>query len=581
MENNDYQKEQIKQTAFKAIEVEKGIYWVGFADFDAGFSNNPYLVVSEKDAMLIDPGPGSPQLFKIISKKVNEVLGGKTHRIKFLVCTHKDPDVCGSLPLWEEHVHPDAVVLATSRSISFLPYYGTNLKMVPVKEGDIVILGNNRNLRVIQTPYVHAAGSMMLFDMDTGTLFSSDLFGAFSMDFALFADTDYLGRAINFATVYFGSREALRDTILKLREFDIKTICPQHGSIIKAYVKTFLDVFQHLEPAELLKSSRKLPEKSDLYEMLKRAEENLKAYYGDSVDMKSVLENAGFYRVLNSKGISEEKIKEVGWNIFNLYGDVAYLHYVMGISKYCCDKKIRNPIFALPDQITWEKIKHVPKQAPKILSNVMNKYVENELSTFLSSEDYEEFVEEKISTTTTAIPGVEMAAILNMALTGIHGKKYSPELDDIINSYMISIVNTVKEFGGKYFNSGGAIIVTFPDDDGSLKSALVCALSLLYRIGKIKDRKGTDIDISIGIVFGKMMKSSSQKEVVGEGVELAAKLRKITPPGTLLVGQDGFENAIESVLGNKQYGKYFKFKKGKLVLKGAQNSVDVIKVERI
>ncbi len=42
------------------IEIEKDIYWIGFADFEAGFSNNAYLIKARKESMLIDPGPGYP-----------------------------------------------------------------------------------------------------------------------------------------------------------------------------------------------------------------------------------------------------------------------------------------------------------------------------------------------------------------------------------------------------------------------------------------------------------------------------------------------------------------------------------------
>lgn len=578
---DDYQKEQIRQTAYKPIEVAKGIYWVGFADFDAGLSNNPYLVISEKDAMLIDPGPGAPQLYRIIFKKVKEVLEGKIKRIKFLVCSHTDPDVCGSLPLWEKYVHPNAAILATSRTISFLPYFGTGLKMVPIKDGDIVVLGHNRNLKVVQTPYVHAAGSMMLYDIETGTLFSSDLFGAFSVDFSLFADADYIGRAINFATVHFGSREALKNTISKLRELDIRTICPQHGSIIKQHINTYLDVFQHLEPAELLKISKKEPTRDDLREMLKRAEDNLRSYYGESVDMKSVLEKVGFYKAISNKYISEEEIKDIGWKIFRYYGDVAYLHYIMGISKYACEKKIRNPIFSLPDEITWEKVKYLPKHTPKILSSIMNRYVEKELSSYLASEEYEEYVKEKITTTTGGTTGFEPATILDLALSGIHGKKYTPELDDIINSYMMSIINTIKEFGGTYYHSAGKMVVTFPADKGSIKSAIVCALSLLYRIGRIKYRKGTDIDIAIGLAVGKAMKDRYSKDVIGEGVDMAKRLRKAANGGSALLLETGLGEVLQEILSNRQYYKYFKFKKGKLVVKSSNETLNVIKVERL
>lgn len=33
-----------------AIEIADNIWWVGFADYEAGFSNNPYLLVAGDEA---------------------------------------------------------------------------------------------------------------------------------------------------------------------------------------------------------------------------------------------------------------------------------------------------------------------------------------------------------------------------------------------------------------------------------------------------------------------------------------------------------------------------------------------------
>ncbi len=40
------------------IEVDSGIFWVGFADDNAGLHCNPYLIVEEDEAILIDGGSG-------------------------------------------------------------------------------------------------------------------------------------------------------------------------------------------------------------------------------------------------------------------------------------------------------------------------------------------------------------------------------------------------------------------------------------------------------------------------------------------------------------------------------------------
>jgi len=39
-----------------AVEIKPGLWWVGWPDYDAGFSNNPYLIVEEEQVILIDPG---------------------------------------------------------------------------------------------------------------------------------------------------------------------------------------------------------------------------------------------------------------------------------------------------------------------------------------------------------------------------------------------------------------------------------------------------------------------------------------------------------------------------------------------
>ena len=65
----------------KAIEVADNIWWVGFADNEAGFSNNPYLLVDEDEAVLFDPGPGHPLFRDLILQKIEEGMRWRTaHR---------------------------------------------------------------------------------------------------------------------------------------------------------------------------------------------------------------------------------------------------------------------------------------------------------------------------------------------------------------------------------------------------------------------------------------------------------------------------------------------------------------------
>ncbi|MBT3224480.1 MAG: diguanylate cyclase, partial [Proteobacteria bacterium] len=79
-----------------AVEVAEGIWWLGFADYEAGFSNNPYLLVSGDEAVLFDPGPGSPFFLDIILHKIRQVIDPE--KVRYIVVHHQDPDLCALIP---------------------------------------------------------------------------------------------------------------------------------------------------------------------------------------------------------------------------------------------------------------------------------------------------------------------------------------------------------------------------------------------------------------------------------------------------------------------------------------------------
>ncbi len=85
----------------KAIKITEDIWWIGFADFEAGFSNNPYLLIDNDEAVLFDPGPGHPIFRDIILQKIQQVIDPK--KIKYIVVHHADPDLCGLIPFIEDN----------------------------------------------------------------------------------------------------------------------------------------------------------------------------------------------------------------------------------------------------------------------------------------------------------------------------------------------------------------------------------------------------------------------------------------------------------------------------------------------
>ncbi|GAB4308164.1 MAG: MBL fold metallo-hydrolase [Promethearchaeota archaeon] len=218
----------------KAIEVNEGIYWVGFGDEKAGFSNNPYLLVEGDAVVLFDPGSRRPEHFGLVKRKIESVV--PIEKINFIVCHHQDPDLCASVPLFEEIIGVGNFELITTWRTSLLvPYYDIKTEVTPVEDGDVLELDNGRELVFVTAPYLHFAGSHVTYDVKTKTLFSGDVFGAFTANWQLFADENYVEAMRAFIEPYIGHNDIVRSFLSKVEKMgiDIDMICPQHGSVIR------------------------------------------------------------------------------------------------------------------------------------------------------------------------------------------------------------------------------------------------------------------------------------------------------------------------------------------------------------
>lgn len=229
----------------KAHKIIDGIHWVGFADRKAGFSNNPYIIDDGEDVILIDPGSRAPEHFNIVKEKVCSVVDPE--RINYIIVHHQDPDLCAAIPLFEEIGHRDLKVIAPTRASLFMRYYDSSSEIIPVEDGETLTLKSGRVLTFVHTPYVHFAGSMVTYDAKTKTVFSSDIFGALSIDWNLYANEYYLEAFKAFTEPYVGSKAALDSALDKLEMVEIERICPQHGSIINRDIEKYIEAARELE----------------------------------------------------------------------------------------------------------------------------------------------------------------------------------------------------------------------------------------------------------------------------------------------------------------------------------------------
>lgn len=216
----------------EAIEVAPGIYWVGFYDKEAIFSCNPYLIVDGNEAVLIDGG--SLGHFPFVARKVFSII--EPQKISNLILHHMDPDLCAAMPLFQNIINrPDLKIISHHRAALLISYYSQSKInfFYPEENGNIFKFSSGRILRFIPAHYLHTPGTINTYDEKTKTLFSSDIFAAFTPKWELYADETYGEKMRAFHENYMPSKEIMEKYLKRIGELDIKMICPQHGSVIQ------------------------------------------------------------------------------------------------------------------------------------------------------------------------------------------------------------------------------------------------------------------------------------------------------------------------------------------------------------
>ncbi|MBI4993353.1 MBL fold metallo-hydrolase [Candidatus Wolfebacteria bacterium] len=235
-----------------AVQVAPGIYWVGFYDKDAIFSCNPYLIIDEDEAILIDGG--SLGHFPFVARKVFSII--EPQKIKALILHHMDPDLCAAMPLFQNIIgRKDLQVISHHRAALLISYYSQEKInfYYPEENGNIYKFSSGRTLRFIPAHYLHTPGTINTYDEKTKTLFSSDLFAAFTPKWELYADDSYFEKMKGFHENYMPSKEIMSRYLAKVKGLELDMICPQHGSVIfKNLINPSIEALEKFEYGKYL-----------------------------------------------------------------------------------------------------------------------------------------------------------------------------------------------------------------------------------------------------------------------------------------------------------------------------------------
>lgn len=225
------------------VEISPGIFWVGKRFTDDSIDCNPYLIIDNDQAVLVDPG--SVIDFSYVRDAILSLI--PLQNIALIIAHHQDPDICGSITSFYQSGIKAPVAMHWRTSVLARYYDIQNEPYLVSENGWKWTFSSGRTLRFLPAPYCHCPGCIMTYDQASGVLFSSDLFGSLDSSKNLFAGPDYLERMKAFHAHYMPSHEILSPVMRSLMPLDISMIAPQHGQIIRDNIKQHISVLESLE----------------------------------------------------------------------------------------------------------------------------------------------------------------------------------------------------------------------------------------------------------------------------------------------------------------------------------------------
>ncbi len=222
-----------------ARRLNDGLWWLGAVDwhrtlFDAliplleGTSYNAYVVQGRTKTALIDTV--EPAFRETFLRQLDAF-----PRVDYVIANHAEPDHSGCLPDVLQR-YPEARLLCTAKAQGLLqdllPLPAGRFQ--PVSDGERLDLGG-RNLRFVQTPWVHWPETMVTLLEEDGILFSCDFFGSHLATSELFAGADR-ARTLAQAKLYYAQimmpyARVIRKNLDKVRALAPRWIAPSHGPI--------------------------------------------------------------------------------------------------------------------------------------------------------------------------------------------------------------------------------------------------------------------------------------------------------------------------------------------------------------
>lgn len=237
----------------KAVEVKKGIYWVGAVDWSLrsfhgyttkrGSTYNAYLIIDEK-VTLVDTVK-APFAAEMISR-IKSVIDPS--KIDYIVSNHVEMDHSGAIKDVLALAPNAKVVTSAPQGVKGLTAHYGEMDFMPVKSGDTLSLGS-RTLSFVPTPMLHWPDNMVTYCPEEKILFSNDAFGQHYASGGRFDAEEPLGDVLHEARTYYAnivmpySMQAA-GAVKAVEGLDIELIAPSHGVMWRSHISEIVEEYK-------------------------------------------------------------------------------------------------------------------------------------------------------------------------------------------------------------------------------------------------------------------------------------------------------------------------------------------------
>ncbi|PIE35340.1 MBL fold metallo-hydrolase [candidate division KSB3 bacterium] len=234
-----------------SANISSEILFEGIWPLPYGVSMNSYIVKG-RECAIIDGVCGWDGVPETLYAQLDE-MEMTPQDIRYVILNHLEPDHTGWLESFKA-LSQDFTVYTSPKGIELAKaFYGIEQEFQAVRSGDVLDLGNGKQLVFEEIPNVHWPETIATFEPASGTLFPCDAFGSFGA----VTDTPYDDQLSDenfqlyeretlryYANIVAKFSASVQKALLKVEKLDVNIIAPAHGIVWRKDPQRIIELYR-------------------------------------------------------------------------------------------------------------------------------------------------------------------------------------------------------------------------------------------------------------------------------------------------------------------------------------------------